>query len=190
MIKKNKNSNSAKKAAENSAQHLANLLQRNVAGFDPEPILDQGPSPDEIVEGLISGRLKPAPFDGTDPTEIWFSTDAPFIVISGLMNGSQEVREQILEKVTEFIFRDKFLGKIFYELRLIAQNREMTPENIDSIRKRIPEIWKASRSHTLEGPMKAGIFYRWYQMLTWQCDDRIVDNAISYITSNYDPRIM
>jgi hypothetical protein len=183
----NKNKNSAElqeTVAGQAAQHLANLLQQPVAGFEPEAINNNRSSPDEIVDGLISGRLKAKPFRKDNPDLASFKVDAPFIVISGLMHGDQNLRQRIMATVDPTRFRDQYRAEIFRTLKELVESNRITRDEIDGLRGRVPDIWNASHPQMLEGYLGAGVIYRWYQMVDWQCDPDLVEQAIAVMTSN------
>jgi hypothetical protein len=184
MNKNNNSSEMQESVAGQAAQHLANLMQQPVAGFEPEDIINNGPTPDDIIDGLISGRLKAKPFRKDSPASASFEVDAPFIVISGLMHGDQNLRQRIIATIDPSRFRDRYRAEIFRTLKELVEHDGITRDDIDGLRSRIPEIWNTSHPQMLEGYLRAGVMYRWYQMADWQCDVDLVEQAITVMTSN------
>jgi len=77
---------------------------------------------------------------------------------------------------------NQFYGHIFEEVKKLVGSDDVTTNKLENIRDRIPGLWSAYRHYPLEGPMRAGVFHRWYQMILWQCDEKVVDQAIEIFT--------
>jgi len=170
-------------AAEQLAQHLANALQKPVADKEPEPGNYEGPREEELLNSLLNGDIQPRVFD-EDMGYLDLSINSPFIIISGLLNGAENLRIKILSQVDRKMFMNTFHALLFDEVKAITLEGDPGKEEILAIRDRIPELWMSVGNDPLEGPLRLGVYYRWLQIEQSRCKTELVTRAIDALYRN------
>ncbi len=141
MSKDNNKANEGKQAAEQAAQHLANLLGRSVAGYTPSSNAgDELPPQIDLNTELFKRRNV---------------SIASLVVIAGLLRANRLHREAILQSAKPEFFWEKSFDRFLYE-RIRAALREHNDISMSDLEACIQEYEPAvygqpANEHSLQG---------------------------------------
>ena len=148
--------------AESSAQHLANLMGTSVAGFVPVstsgaslPVLDLD------VELFKRNNV----------------AIASLVILSSLVKGDQEQREECLRRTRVEYFNEKSLDRFLFET-IVEYHRATGQVPVQDVRARIleygPQVWgEASDERELTGH-----YFMWAQIVSFSPTTAQVERAI------------
>jgi hypothetical protein len=168
-----------RRAADSAAQYLANLVGRPVAGKTPEPLIDD-PESEKILSQLLRGEIEPGGFS-TNTEDPYFGINAPFIVLSGLVNGSPKLRQHIIKEMDSVESSNPYISALYEEIKQAIHDNDIDKEKLKQIEVRIPDIWRLSKNEPLKGHLKLGVYHRWFQITKNVCDDELILKAINLI---------
>jgi hypothetical protein len=160
MRKNNKN----KSSIEKSAQHLANLMGVNVAGFKPQ--YQEDPESEQLLAELLSGKKKVDGFDIekclSDDSRSW-GNELSLIVIAYILRAESMGSIESFNEIDSNIFiKDKFAHFLFLKIKKLRQENKFTLEQVqDSIQNCGHDVF----GYQLSPRLRFSLYWWWFKTL-------------------------
>jgi hypothetical protein len=160
------NKNSPEKQA---AQHLANLLGRDVSGFESQrtpQISKDDQKADQIVADLLNGKRKEEGFDiekclADDP--VWpYNTQLPYIIIAYILREEDTRSTKLFQEIDPDVFNNKFARFLFFRIKELRQENEFS---IYRVQNSIENYGQYVSGHELTPIYKLSFYRLWFMTL-------------------------
>ncbi len=149
---------------DSAAQHLANLLGTNLAGFTPKTIDGETPKLDLNAELFVSNNV----------------AIAELVIIAGLLKNDDDQRREILRFIEpEFMGEKSFEGYLFSLVRESLEDKAKV--SLSKIGEKIPEYGPKVYGEALGRQSLEGYYFKWSQALSLEPTQAEVQKAIEII---------
>ena len=165
MAKNNKKNSPEKQAA----QYLANLMSRNVSGFEPERTpqsIKDDQKAEQILAELMSGERKVEGFDiekclSDHPVRSWY-IDLPFIIIAYILRVEGVRSTELFREIDPNVFNNKFARFLFLKIEELHQENEFS---IDRVQNAIENCGQEVFGYELSPNFKLSLYSTWFKTL-------------------------
>jgi hypothetical protein len=182
---KTNNKNSPEKQA---AQHLANLLGRDVSGFEPQRTpqsIKDDQKAEQILAELLSGKRKEEGFDIEKCLSdhlVWpYDTHLPFIIIAYILREEDTRSTKLFQEIDPDIFNNKFARFLFLRIKELRQENEF---NIDCVQNSIENCGQEVFGHELSPIYKLSYYRIWFKTLATYPTVQQFDLTLSKLREN------
>lgn len=157
--------NNKKHPEDQAAQYLANLMGKNVAGFEPQPVV-QYPSPEQILNDLLSGKRGEKGFDIekclSNPSDWPWKTYLPYLIMAYILHADNKRKVEVLTSISPEIFNDKFARFLFLKIRDLIQEDRFS---IEEVQRSIECCGQIVFGYELTPILKLSLYSRWFKTL-------------------------
>ena len=158
-----------------AAQHLANLMEQEVAGYKPKSKNDD--EIEMIINELISGTRKLRKVNLDEELKKRRPIFAPFVVLSALIKSTPNDLFSIRNEVSKELFGKKSPARLIFEL-IDKQLCDTNAISISEAQKEIDDFVVQFYGSSSSGRMRLSVYYWWFHLLNIRPTKAQINDAI------------